>query len=857
MKIDIEKIKSNLDILQVVKNEGFDPKKNGRGYKLLCPFHDDKNPSLSVDDKKQLFHCFGCGKSGDVIKFIEYLHNYSFKEATQYLVKKNPNLKSFGGDIYSSAISSRLSADSTRKQTVKNKPENSNQKAENSLNELVEKQHQSLFEKKQALEYLEKRGIADHEVIRKFKIGYSTGYVTFPFFDDKGHVGEIYSRSILNNAKLPHKYLPGPHKGILNLEELKTTDEIYLCECVIDAISLYCMGIKNVTCSFGKGNLTDELKEKLSKHYKRVLITYDNDTGNDESAVKTADTLARFGLTSERIILPPTIKDTNYFLTSALSEGKKIEEIKYLFNKLQRIPYAAPEKKNNQSENFRLISDESNILLFRINGKLYKIRGLKRTAQMDLHVLLSTEINEKKTLGKVDLLSDRSRQRYSQAAKDRLGVSEFDIAAELEDLMIFLDELQEKEYLKNIEEAKDEFMAPPLEITQERIEKAKENLTLKDYLTETLLEDLDYIQVVGEEENKLLYTLAILSSMEKKPIHVLIIARPGIGKSYIQKIILQLFPKSDWVRISSATKQVMYYVPKEAFANKALSIDETSGVHQDSFYTFRTLMSEGKLELLTTEKDVNGVNKAKRRMVDGPVAILLSTTSMKTVDNETRSRMVVTFGDESEDQTKRIIDAEFFMNNMEEGLKRTKEIPTILQKHQDMMFVLRQTLDINFVYADGELEKRVKLTEEHVQSRRNITIYTTLIRCISRTRVFRRGIKIKNNEKFFYISKEDVELAEKIMKKIIMNQLTDLKGPVRHFYHLITKYVDEKRGDIPRNEFEFKRRDIRNYTGWGDTQTKEHLRELIRLEYIIVARAKKGNATIYRLIDNDFDFKKN
>ncbi|HBE02518.1 MAG TPA: hypothetical protein DC049_08585 [Spirochaetia bacterium] len=346
-------------------------------------------------------------------------------------------------------------------------------------------------------------------------------------------------------------------------------------------------------------------------------------------------------------------------------------------------------------------------------------------------------------------------------------------------------------------------MAAPYQITEERIKKAIENLKAKDYLTETLPEDMEYIKVVGEEDNKILYTLAILSRFEDKPLHVLIIARSGIGKSYIQKMILKLHPEEDWIRISSATKQVLYYVPKNAFVGKCISIDETSGVHEEAFYTVRTFKSEGKLELLTTEKDANGANHAKRKIVDGPVSILLSTTNFNSVDNETRSRMIVTYGDESDEQTKKIIDAEFFMNNTVEGQKRKKEIPVILQKHKDMMFVLRETQNIEFVYENEELEKRVKLTDEDIQSRRNISLFTTMIRCIARTRYFRRQSETKDGKVKGKITKEDVELAEKLIAKILLNQTADIKGSTQDFYNKICILVDSKRKNIPRNEQEF------------------------------------------------------
>ncbi len=87
-KHDIDFLKAGHNILDVV--ERYVPlKKNGKNYVGLCPFHGEKTPSFTVDEKKQMFYCFGCGAGGDVIKFIMDYSGYDFREA----------LKELGGDI--------------------------------------------------------------------------------------------------------------------------------------------------------------------------------------------------------------------------------------------------------------------------------------------------------------------------------------------------------------------------------------------------------------------------------------------------------------------------------------------------------------------------------------------------------------------------------------------------------------------------------------------------------------------------------------------------------------------------------------------------------------------------------------
>ena len=84
-KETIESIKQGVDLSALVKSRGIDLKKNGKGYFGLCPFHDDTNPSLSVNPSTNLWQCFGCGAGGDVIRFVEMFDKVPFPEAVNKL----------------------------------------------------------------------------------------------------------------------------------------------------------------------------------------------------------------------------------------------------------------------------------------------------------------------------------------------------------------------------------------------------------------------------------------------------------------------------------------------------------------------------------------------------------------------------------------------------------------------------------------------------------------------------------------------------------------------------------------------------------------------------------------------------
>jgi DNA primase len=82
----IQHLKDSLDIVDVISSR-INLKKTGKNYSALCPFHNEKSPSFNVIQSKQFYHCFGCGASGDVIKFIQEHDNLSFVRAVEYLEK--------------------------------------------------------------------------------------------------------------------------------------------------------------------------------------------------------------------------------------------------------------------------------------------------------------------------------------------------------------------------------------------------------------------------------------------------------------------------------------------------------------------------------------------------------------------------------------------------------------------------------------------------------------------------------------------------------------------------------------------------------------------------------------------------
>ena len=144
------------------------------------------------------------------------------------------------------------------------------------------------------------------------------GRVTIPIFDESGAVVSMYGRVILHNLRAgtpDHLYLPGPHRGVFNLNGLKGARDVILCEALIDALTFWSAGFKNVTSSYGVEGFTAEILQAMKQHQvERVLVAYDRDDAGDAAAAKLIERLRGEGFSCARILFPRGMDANSYAL---------------------------------------------------------------------------------------------------------------------------------------------------------------------------------------------------------------------------------------------------------------------------------------------------------------------------------------------------------------------------------------------------------------------------------------------------------------------------------------------------------------------------------------------------------------
>lgn len=344
----IRRIKDETDIVALIESYGtkLKPRGEASGEMIgLCPIHDDKNPSLVVNRKKNVWNCLGaCGCGGDVIQWVMHAEKVSFRHAVELLSNNAVGKAAAGGT--KAANVRRLES-----------PIETTAADHELLAQITDYYHSRLKQSPDALDYLQKRLITDPEAIERFKIGFSDrtlgltlpvkqnksgaeirerlqtlgvlketghelmrGCVTFPI-PVIGGVGEIYGRRIDNKAKAKHFYLNGPHLGVWNLEAFGACDELILCESIIDALTFWCAGFRNVTTIWGTNGLTGDMLDALKQHdIKRLLIAFDADEAGDKATTKHGEVFASLGIECFRVKMSMGM-DVNSYAQAAQSSG--------------------------------------------------------------------------------------------------------------------------------------------------------------------------------------------------------------------------------------------------------------------------------------------------------------------------------------------------------------------------------------------------------------------------------------------------------------------------------------------------------------------------------------------------------
>jgi hypothetical protein len=470
-----------------------------------------------------------------------------------------------------------------------------------------------------------------------------------------------------------------------------------------------------------------------------------------------------------------------------------------------------------------------------IDTRSYRIRGLERnqsSQQLKINVLARRD--DLVHLDTFDLFKARARSSFIKAAATELYTDIDIIKADIGKLLLTLEQLQ----LDQIELATQ--TVKPIELSPS--ETASAMKLLKDpKLVNRILEDFDSCGLAGEETNKLVCYLACISRKLGNPLAILLQSGSAAGKTTLMDAALAFVPEEDQIRYSAMTGQSLYYMGQTNIKHKILAIAEEEGVSQAS-YALKLLQSDGRLRIAAVGKSHgNGRQVTDTYEVEGPVMMFLTTTS-EHPDPELQNRCITLRVNESSGQTAQI-----------HHRQRSSYLRSNKKQNQAEIWALHQNAQRLLEPAAVVMPWAEQLTFRHDQTRmrRDHAKYLSLIASITFLHQHQRNrVELSGGAIAIESSVKDVELANRLVSRVMGNSLGDLLPQTRQLLVLIDDWVNgqAKERKIARSLVRFTQRQLRERFGWSDCQVRHHLKRLIELEYVLVHRTGHGNGKAYELL---------
>ena len=905
---EIDRIKSEISLLDWVRTEGLEPVKRGKDWVVLCPFHEEDTPSCVITPSKNLFNCFGCGAGGTIVDWVMKRRGVSFPHAIEIL-------RTGSSGPVSDAMHGVQHIEPIMPMDVS---------VQTALREVMDFYHECLHQTPEALAFLEKRGLASPDLIKEFRLGYCNrtlgyrlpskttkagvtiretlqkagiyrpkfkyehfgGCLVVPVVDpETGAVLEAYGRKIRPNHKIgknemKHGYLPGPHRGVWNAKAFTASDEIILCEALIDAMTFWVHGFRNVSAIYGTSGFSDDLKRAFEQNnIKRVFLAFDRDEAGDRAAQKYTPWFAERGIEVRRVLFPkgmdandyalkvqPAAKALDHLLRSAdlVAEGREVAtDGGDPGNGGDGQEFAAKEKTGDvvalsahhgkavlslaadagkQPRSEVILEQGDHELHLSIGDRSYRVRGFEKNLSYGaLKVNLMARCSDLFHVDTLDLYQARQRAAFVHQASVELGQAEERIKRDLGQILLKLEALQADQIKKTLE-----IIEPDDEIDAEQRKAALEWLKSPD-LIDKILSDFGRLGVVGEDTNVLTGYLAAVSRKLDKPLAVIIQSTSAAGKSALMEAVLTLIPEEDRVQYSALTGQSLFYMGETNLKHKILAIAEEEGASNAS-YALKLLQSEGEITIASTGKDdATGQLVTKEYRVEGPVMLFLTTTAID-IDEELLNRCMVLTVNESRAQTKAIHDLQRQRQTLE-GLLADMDRSDVLSLHRTAQRLLRPLKVVNPFAAD------LSFADGQTRTRRDHMKYLGLISAIALLHQYSRAVKRVEHQgrviEYVEVIPKDIDLANRLASVVLGRTLDELPPQTRK---LLIALQDWTRGradteGVPLRDIRFRRRQARDELGWSDTPLKVHLSRLVEMEYLVLHRASGlgGTAFEYQL----------
>ena len=462
---------------------------------------------------------------------------------------------------------------------------------------------------------------------------------------------------------------------------------------------------------------------------------------------------------------------------------------------------------------------------------------------MRLSVMVTNTRSQRFHLDSFDLVHARSRRTFVAEAAEEIGQNESQLRSDLGRILLKIEQLQQQQQQQRMQATCQSSSPQPPPPTLSAAEQAAAmELLQSENLLERILEDFEACGVVGERTGKLVGYLAATSRLLDKPLGLIIQSSSAAGKSSLADAIVRLMPPEDCLSCSAMTAQSLYYLGQQDLRHKILSIAEQEGV-RDAAYQLKLLQSEGQLSLVSSGKQKgSGRTTTERYQVQGPVALMLTTTSLD-VEPELLNRCLVIAVDESPAQTAAIHAQQRLCETLE-GVQQRLHQAQLMAVHQNAQRLLR-AIPVHNPYA-----RQLRFIGSQTRHRRDHQKYLTLIKTITLLHQYQREVKSIQLDaeriEYLEVTPSDIGLANRIAEWALGRSIDELAAPTRR---LLVELYDWVRGEAARerlavSDFTFTRRQAREGLGWNTTHLRTHLERLVQQE--LVAPLGRGRGRLHR-----------
>jgi DNA primase len=808
--MEIHEIKNQLNILAVLSHYNFSPDRN---HRLICPWHNDKSPSLQIYPKTNTWTCFStncAAGSGDQIDFIM---KYEKITKHQAILKA----KALLGYTPTKATPKPIASDNKKRFT----------------------QLKMNFKSGQAVKYLAQRKLDRQQI----EVGYNaTAWehlrhcLVFPLRNPQNEIVSFYGRSIYDDKDQRHFYLKN-RSGLYPKYPSSGIRTVLLTESIIDAATLLQVKIEmGVLAMYGTNGLTEEHQQAIQslKELEEVILFFDGDEAGRKAIAKWSPKIKelRPEITVSYISTPEG-EDVNSLWQSheaeifhhLLSERleAKTESTGFLFS----IEPVRPQGGNASIEKEK--AEESELDISIPNNIFYKgqaasyyvkgqIKGGLESMKVSLQIINENGVDYR---SKIDLYEYKQVSSMAKLAAAKLALSAGQIESDLSKLTNHLEQHRQKN-----EESQDQ--KPKVEVPQELSTKCIDFLKTKNLL-KALNELIGKAGIIGEEQNRIFLFVIASSYKMLETLHALVQGSSGSGKTHLIVKIGGMMPEEDTIGLTRITDSSLYNYGEYELQNKLLILEDLDGLKEDAFLAFRELQSREILSSSTSVKDDNGNIRSQVRTVRGPIGSLSATTK-GAIYEDNMSRCFLIAVDESKEQTQRIID---YQNRLATGKINKTEQKKIRLFLQNCIRLLKPYEVVN-LFAE-----KIKLPKEAHKIRRLNELFQSFVKQITLLNQYQRK---KDKQGRLITEKADIKMAVEIMFESIVLKVDELDGSLRQFYERLKKHVLENG-----KESEFTRREIRHALGVSKTQQHAYMNRLQDLEYIYQANGYANRGYRYKV----------